>query len=151
VRISFKVSSKVDSRTVLDANGAEKLLGNGDMLFLPPGTSKLIRGQGTFIGDGEIKKVVEFVKEQVDEEDVQEEDIFDNPELALEQVDQMDDELYDQAVETVLTLQQASSSVLQRKLRVGYARAARLIDMMEANGVVGPHRGSKPREILIEQ
>ena len=151
VRISFKVSSKVDSRTVLDANGAEKLLGNGDMLFLPPGTSKLIRGQGTFISDSEIRKVVEFVKDQFDEEDVQEEDIFANTELVLEQDEQMDDELYDQAVETVLTLQQASSSVLQRKLRVGYARAARLIDMMEANGVVGPHRGSKPREILIEQ
>ena len=151
VRISFKVSSKVDSRTVLDANGAEKLLGNGDMLFLPPGTSKLIRGQGTFVSDDEIKKVVEFVKEQMKDENVEEEDIFENPELALEQDDQMDDELYGRAVETVLTLQQASSSVLQRKLRVGYARAARLIDMMEANGVVGPHRGSKPREILIEQ
>ena len=151
VRISFKVSSKVDSRTVLDANGAEKLLGNGDMLFLPPGTSKLIRGQGTYISDGEIRKVVEYVKAQVEEEDIQEEDIFANPELALEHEEQMDDELYGQAVETVLTLQQASSSVLQRKLRVGYARAARLIDMMEANGVVGPHRGSKPREILIEE
>lgn len=151
VRISFKVSSKVDSRTVLDANGAETLLGNGDMLFLPPGTSKLVRGQGSYVSEKEINKVVEFVKEQWEQKEDDLEDIFASDSPLLDEADEMDDELYDQAVETILTLQQASASVLQRKLRVGYARAARLIDMMEANGVVGPHRGSKPREILIEE
>ncbi|MDX9701721.1 MAG: DNA translocase FtsK [Candidatus Auribacterota bacterium] len=151
VRISFKVSSKVDSRTVLDANGAEALLGNGDMLFLPPGTSKLIRGQGAYISEKEINKVVEFVKNQWEEPEDDLEDIFAVESDLPDEIDTSDDDLYDQAVETVLTMQQASASVLQRKLRVGYARAARLIDMMEANGVVGPHRGSKPREILIEE
>ncbi len=150
VRISFKVSSKVDSRTVLDANGAEALLGNGDMLFLPPGTSDLIRGQGAYVSEKEINGVVEFVRNQWDEPEDDLEDIFATDSALSDDMEEMEDDLYDQAVETVLTLQQASASVLQRKLRVGYARAARLIDMMEANGVVGPHRGSKPREILVE-
>lgn len=148
VRISFKVSSKVDSRTVLDANGAEILLGNGDFLFLPPGSSKLIRGQGTYLSDKEIQRIIEFVKGQTPEED-QANDIFEE-ELFTNQNEEIDDELYDQAIEIVKLTKQASSSVLQRKLRIGYARAARLIDIMEANGIVGPHRGSKPREILIE-
>lgn len=148
VRISFKVSSKVDSRTVLDANGAEKLLGNGDFLFLPPGTSKLIRGQGTYVSDAEIHRVVNFIKEQFQEEELEMVDIFSAQQSAGEQDEAMEDELYDQAVEIVKLSQQASASLLQRKLRVGYARAARLVDIMEANGVVGPHRGSKPREIL---
>ncbi|MEW6536348.1 MAG: DNA translocase FtsK [Candidatus Auribacterota bacterium] len=150
VRISFKVSSKVDSRTVLDANGAEALLGNGDFLFLPPGTSKLIRGQGTYVSDAEIHRVVKFVNDQVKEDDVEFIDIFSQDTPNGEPLDDFEDELYDQAVEMVKLTQQASASMLQRKLRVGYARAARLIDIMEANGVVGPHRGSKPREIIEE-
>ncbi len=148
VRISFKVSSKVDSRTVLDSNGAEILLGNGDFLFLPPGTSKLIRGQGTYLSDKEIHNIIEYVKSQTPE-DENNSDIFED-ELFTNQSEEIDDELYDQAVEIIRLTKQASSSVLQRKLRIGYARAARLIDIMESNGIVGPHRGSKPREILIE-
>ncbi|MCB1195937.1 DNA translocase FtsK, partial [bacterium] len=149
VRISFKVSSKVDSRTVLDANGAEALLGNGDFLFLPPGTSKLIRGQGAYVSDKEIHRVVDYIHDQTDEE-TEPFDILEQEELFSPISDEMDDELYEQAVDIVKLSGQASSSILQRKLRVGYARAARLIDMMEANGIVGPHRGSKPRDILVE-
>lgn len=147
VRIAFNVSSKVDSRTVLDANGAEAMLGNGDFLFLPPGTARLIRGQGAYVSDKGINSVIDFVSSQNVEEDNRDifgqEDLFAVPEEA-------EDELYDKAVEEVMLSRQASSSYLQRKLRVGYARAARLIDIMEANGVVGPQRGSKPREILID-
>lgn len=145
-RIAFGVSSMADSRTILDMGGAEKLLGRGDMLFLPMGASKPVRVQGAFVSDKEVEDVVRFVKEQQEarynEEmvpgDVQE-----------EQQPVVDDELYDQAVQIVAEAQTASASLLQRRLRVGYTRAARLIDMMEANGVVGPYEGSKPREVRL--
>lgn len=150
VRISFKVSSKVDSRTVLDANGAEVLLGNGDFLFLPPGSAKLIRGQGTYVSDNEIHSIVTHIKNQCSTDEDNSFDIFEQDEMFVSREEEIDDELYEQAVEVVKLTQQASASILQRKLRVGYARAARLIDIMEANGIVGPHRGSKPREILVE-
>jgi S-DNA-T family DNA segregation ATPase FtsK/SpoIIIE len=135
---------------VLDANGAEKLLGNGDLLFLPPGTSKLIRGQGTYLSDTEIHKIIKHIKDQTPSLEEETIDIFQQATLFNNDPQDMGDELYDKAVEIVTRSQQASSSILQRKLRIGYARAARLIDIMEANGVVGPHRGSRPREILID-
>lgn len=146
-RIAFGVSSQVDSRTILDMAGAEKLLGRGDMLFMPMGASKPIRVQGAFMSDQEVETIVNFVRDQgqaeYDESLVPEID-----DEVLEQ-DEVLDELYDQAVQIVLDAKQASVSLLQRRMRVGYTRAARLIDSMEARGIVGPYEGSKPREVLI--
>lgn len=145
-RIAFGVSSMADSRTILDMGGAEKLLGRGDMLFLPMGASKPTRIQGAFVSDKEVEEVVTFVKEQ-QEAKYHEEMI---PEEVGEEVQTVvDDELFDQAVQIVAEAQTASASLLQRRLRVGYTRAARLIDMMEAKGIVGPYEGSKPREVRI--
>ncbi|MBO8162519.1 MAG: DNA translocase FtsK [Brevibacillus sp.] len=145
-RIAFGVSSMADSRTILDMGGAEKLLGRGDMLFLPMGASKPIRVQGAFVSDKEVEEVVRFVKEQ-QEARYQEEMIPD--ETNDEPMQAVDDDLYDQAVQIVVEAQTASASLLQRRLRIGYTRAARLIDMMEAQGVVGPYEGSKPREVKV--
>ncbi|MDP2941150.1 MAG: DNA translocase FtsK [Candidatus Omnitrophota bacterium] len=147
-RISFKVASKVDSRTVLDMNGADKLLGKGDMLFLRPGESKLIRIQATLVSDREIEKAVNFIKEQG-------EPIYDE-EILKEQhksgvFNQEKDELYDEAVRVIIESNQASVSILQRRMRLGYTRAARLIDAMEREGFVGPFEGSKPRKILVDR
>ncbi|MDD5644572.1 MAG: DNA translocase FtsK, partial [bacterium] len=147
VRIAFAVSSKVDSRTILDGNGAEALLGKGDLLYNPPGSSKLIRAQGTMVSDSEIKGVINHWKQSSAGEKT--EDIISAVETTSGPVD-FEDELYDEAVKLILEHGQASASVLQRRLRIGYARAARLIDIMESNGIVGPQRGSKPREILID-
>ncbi|MBI5115558.1 DNA translocase FtsK [Candidatus Poribacteria bacterium] len=151
-RISFQVSSKVDSRTVLDMNGAEKLIGKGDLLYLPAGLSKPIRAQGVYITDPEINRIVEFLTAQRQAE------YLDPEEEALDEVcnrskepGDHDDALYDDAVRLVLNSGQASISMLQRRLRVGYARAARLIDMMELDGVVGPSQGSQVRDILVGQ
>jgi len=147
-RISFKVASKVDSRTVLDMNGADKLLGKGDMLFLRPGESKLIRAQGSLISDKEIEKVVAFIKAQgepvYDEEIVKEQQksVFTNGQK---------DEIYEEAVRVIMESNQASVSILQRRLRLGYTRAARIIDMMESQGLIGPFEGSKPRKILADR
>ncbi|MGD8191087.1 DNA translocase FtsK 4TM domain-containing protein [Brevibacillus ginsengisoli] len=145
-RIAFGVSSMADSRTILDMGGAEKLLGRGDMLYLPMGASKPTRIQGAFVSDKEVEEVVTFVKEQ-QEVNYQEEMIPE--EVGEESQPVVDDELYDQAVQVVAEAQTASASLLQRRLRVGYTRAARLIDMMEAQGIVGPYEGSKPREVRI--
>jgi len=149
-RISFKVASKVDSRTVLDMNGADKLLGKGDMLFLEPGSPKPVRAQGTFLTDPEIEKVVNFIK-------AQQEPVYDN-EILEQQKKSVSgrggfekDEFFDEAVQMVLETGQASVSMLQRRLRLGYTRAARIIDAMEEEGIIGPFRGSKPREILIQE
>jgi len=144
-RISFKVSSKVDSRTVLDGNGADKLLGNGDLLFLKPGAVKLIRAQGAFIDDEDIETLTNFVRAQGGP--VYEEAIVEGEKKHALNVE--GDELYDDAVRTILQARQASASILQRRLRVGYTRAARLLDLMEQGGVVGPFCGSKAREILV--
>ncbi|WP_164553326.1 FtsK/SpoIIIE family DNA translocase [Brevibacillus marinus] len=145
-RIAFGVSSMADSRTILDMGGAEKLLGRGDMLFLPMGASKPIRVQGAFVSDKEVEEVVRFVKQQ-QQARYQAEMI---PEEASEEPQPViDDELYEQAVQIVAEAQTASASLLQRRLRIGYTRAARLIDMMEAQGVVGPYEGSKPREVKV--
>jgi S-DNA-T family DNA segregation ATPase FtsK/SpoIIIE len=147
-RIAFGVSSQVDSRTILDMVGAEKLLGRGDMLFLPMGASKPIRVQGAFLSDGEVEAVVSYARGQAEAEYI--EDLV--PEIddsASDMDDEKLDELFDQAVHIVLEAKQASVSLLQRRMRIGYTRAARLIDSMEAKGVVGPYEGSKPREVLM--
>jgi len=152
-RISFQVSSKTDSRTILDANGAENLLGMGDMLFLPPGTSHVIRVHGCFVSEAEIKRVVEFVKTQATPnyellarrtKELTESD-------AVSEEEGERDELYARAVELVQMNGQASTSFIQRRLRVGYNRAARMIEMMEEDGIVGPADGSKPRQVLIRK
>ncbi|MCM8770876.1 MAG: DNA translocase FtsK [Candidatus Omnitrophica bacterium] len=147
-RISFQVASKVDSRTVLDANGADKLLGKGDMLFLKPGETKLIRAQGSFVKDAEIQRVVDFIKAQA--EPVYDEEIFKESKTAGFAEGEKDD-LYDEAVRLVMETGQASVSILQRRMRLGYTRAARLIDAMEQAGLVGPYEGSKPRKILADR
>ncbi|EAF1614347.1 DNA translocase FtsK [Listeria monocytogenes] len=145
-RIAFAVSSSIDSRTILDMGGAEKLLGRGDMLLLPVGSSKPTRIQGAFLSDAEVEDVVNYVisqqKAQYSEEMIPD----DIPEVEGE----VTDELYHEAVELVVEMQTASVSMLQRKFRIGYNRAARLIDEMEQRGVVGPHEGSKPRRVNVE-
>jgi len=147
-RISFKVASKVDSRTVLDMNGADKLLGKGDMLFLQPGNEKPIRAQGTLLTDPEIERVVKAIKEQ--REPIYDDEILEQQKKSLSgRAGFSKDDFFDEAVKMVLETGQASVSMLQRRLRLGYTRAARLIDAMEEQGIVGPFRGSKPREILI--
>ena len=147
-RIAFGVSSQVDSRTILDMVGAEKLLGRGDMLFLPMGASKPIRVQGAFLSDNEVESVVGYCRGQAEAE-YNEELVPEIDDSAAEESDEFVDELFDQAVQIVLEAKQASVSLLQRRMRIGYTRAARLIDTMEAKGVVGPYEGSKPREVLM--
>jgi S-DNA-T family DNA segregation ATPase FtsK/SpoIIIE len=146
-RIAFGVSSQVDSRTILDMVGAEKLLGRGDMLFLPVGMSKPIRVQGAFLSDQEVEAVVAFARGQAEAE--YKEDLVPEIEDVVPHEDDGLDELYDQAVQIVVEAKQASVSLLQRRMRVGYTRAARLVDQMEARGIVGPYEGSKPREVLL--
>ena len=157
-RIAFAVSSQIDSRTILDVGGAEKLLGKGDMLFYPVGAVKPHRIQGCFVSDEEVENVVNFVKS--DHTTEYSEDIMNEierqaakeksaksgmPEDAPDDMDVM----LEQAIEVVVEAGQASTSLLQRRLKLGYARAARIIDQMESRGVVGPYAGSKPREVLI--
>jgi S-DNA-T family DNA segregation ATPase FtsK/SpoIIIE len=148
-RISFKVASKVDSRTVLDMNGADKLLGKGDMLFLKPGASKPLRAQGSLVSDAEIERVTNFIKEQ--RRAVYNEEVLSQQFGTRISRDIPRDELYHEAARIVMETGQASVSMLQRRLRLGYTRAARLIDIMEQDGIVGPYRGSKPREILVDK
>lgn len=149
-RISFRVASRVDSRTVLDMNGADKLLGKGDLLFLKPGQPKPIRAQGTLISDAEIERIVGFIKAQkASSYDVQLMEA--QKKKAAFSGKFQKDELFDEAVRVILQTKQASVSMLQRRLGLGYTRAARLIDMMEEEGIVGPYCGSKPREILVEK
>ncbi len=150
-RISFRVATRVDSRTILDVMGAEHLLGKGDMLFLPPGSSRLTRVHGALVTEREINDVVEFWKEQATAEydatylvaPPSEEDESD-----LEEFDGEQDPLYEEAVRVVLEMGKASTSTLQRRLRLGYGRAARILDMMQREGIIGPPDGSKPREVL---
>ena len=146
-RIAFAVSSAIDSRTILDMGGAEKLLGRGDMLFHPVGASKPVRIQGAFLSDEEVQGVVDFVIEQ-QKAQYQENMI---PDEISETKTEVDDEIYGDAVDLVLEMQTASVSMLQRRFRIGYTRAARLIDEMEARGIVGPYEGSKPRTVLMEK
>jgi len=150
-RISFRVSSKVDSRTILDANGAEALLGMGDMLFLSPETARPIRIHGGFISEKEIASIVRFLKRQAEPE--YQEEVLDGDQAETDDsmigLGDMEDKLYEEAARFVVEAGRASTSLLQRRFRVGYGRAARLLDMMEHEGVVGPSEGSKPREVLV--
>jgi len=149
-RISFQVSSKVDSRTILDQLGAEALLGNGDMLFMPPGTSKLARIHGAYVSDGEIERVVDFVKKQGEptyDESIGKMEIREEEEKESEDYD----EKYDEAVALVADLGQASISLIQRYLKIGYNRAARIIERMEAEGIVSKSDGVRPRKVLIRK
>jgi S-DNA-T family DNA segregation ATPase FtsK/SpoIIIE len=153
-RISFKVASKVDSRTILDGGGAESLIGKGDMLFIPPGTSNLVRAQGAFVSDDEINGIVDFLKRKNDPP------VF--AEAVQKQIDSSDeegggmlegggdDEMLNQALEVLKASKRASTSMLQRRLRIGYNRAARIMEELEDRGVVGPENGSSPREILVD-
>lgn len=151
-RVSFQVSSKTDSRTILDCNGAESLLGAGDMLFLPPGTSRLQRSHGAFVSDAEVQRVVDFLKKQG-------KPVYDKRILEVKAGDDKSsdedeelDERYDAAVALVAEAKQASISMIQRRLRIGYNRAARIIEKMEQEGIVGPSDGtSKPREVFINR
>lgn len=157
-RIAFKVATQVDSRTILDTSGADKLLGNGDLLLLSSQSAKLKRLQGVFVSEAEVKRVVKFIKSQKWE--VKEEDLGNevgngiNGKLGLVEIEtdaQYEDSLYGEAKRVVVEAGKASSSLLQRRLRIGYARAARLIDMLEEQGVIGPGAGAKPREILAKR
>jgi DNA segregation ATPase FtsK/SpoIIIE, S-DNA-T family len=155
-RIAFQVASQVDSRTILDTKGAETLIGRGDMLFSPPGTSRLVRAQGAFVGDEEVHEIVEFLKrngppqyaqavqQQIDRATREDEEDGDDG----DEGDGSDEELYSRAIEVLKSSRRASTSMLQRRLRIGYNRAARIMEMMEEKGVVGPENGSSPREIL---
>lgn len=155
-RISFKVASKVDSRTILDGGGAEALIGKGDMLFIPPGTSNLVRAQGAFVSDDEINGIVDYLKEHNDPPNFAEE--------IQNQINASDedgggsgigggeggDELLSNAIDVLRSTKRASTSMLQRRLRIGYNRAARLMEELEERGIVGPENGSSPREILVD-
>jgi DNA segregation ATPase FtsK/SpoIIIE, S-DNA-T family len=147
-RISFRVSSKVDSRTIIDTNGAEHLLGRGDMLFLPPGTSRLIRVHGAYIDETEIGRIVNHIKTQgppaYDETITQSEEEA----LGLEDSDGEHDELFEEALRICVEMKRASTSVLQRRLRIGYGRAAAILDIMEREGLIGQADGSRPRPVL---
>jgi len=150
-RIAFQVASKVDSRTILDFGGADQLIGRGDMLFSPPGTAKIVRAQGALVSDDELNRVVDFLKQNGPpefEEKVQRQ--IDEPDDG-DLVDiEADDEMYEPAIDVLRTTKRASTSMLQRRLRIGYNRAARLMEVLEAKGVVGPENGSSPREILVD-
>jgi S-DNA-T family DNA segregation ATPase FtsK/SpoIIIE len=149
-RISFQVSSKVDSRTILDTVGAEHLLGAGDMLFLPPGSSKMVRVHGAFISEIEIRRLVDFLKKQGKPE--YDTSIIEEKRTREARADEEDyDEKYDEAVAFVAETGQASISLIQRRFRIGYNRAARIVERMEAEGIVGPSDGVKPREVLIHK
>jgi S-DNA-T family DNA segregation ATPase FtsK/SpoIIIE len=148
-RISFQVSSKIDSRTILDTIGAERLLGRGDMLFLPPETSKIVRVHGTYLSESEIRRVTDFLRRQGSPAynqhilETKEEDVVDKEEEY--------DERYDEAVALITQTRMASISFIQRRLRIGYNRAARIIERMEIEGVVGPSDGVKAREVLAKR
>ena len=151
-RIAFQVSSKLDSRVILDVSGADKLVGKGDMLYLPPGSAKLERAQGAFIDDDEVEKLVQFCSNQVDQQF--EKTVQDSIENASsgdddEEVSDADEEIVQKCLEVIRQEKKASTSLLQRRLRLGYTRAARMMDILEQRGIIGPGEGAKPREILI--
>ena len=157
-RIAFQVASQVDSRTILDMGGAEKLLGNGDMLFLSGDAAKPRRIQGSFVSEKEVKRVVDYLTNYYEDLDLEEVNLSVNGEMQQSVMfednpdgdDDVDDDLYEEAREIIIKAGKASSSYLQRRLRIGYARAARLLDILEEKGVVGPPDGSKPRDVLIK-
>jgi S-DNA-T family DNA segregation ATPase FtsK/SpoIIIE len=152
-RVAFQVAAKVDSRTILDAMGADKLLGKGDMLYLPPGAARLIRAQGVLITDPEIQEIVDFIARQG--KPSYEVEIHQQLQKPVSSLDAdggsgEDEALIEQCVEIIRTEQKASVSLLQRRLRLGYTRAARLMDELESRGIVGPNKGAEPRDILVD-
>ena len=157
-RISFAVSSSIDSRTILDSTGAEKLLGKGDMLFLPMGENDPVRVQGAYVSDEDLQKIVDFTveqqKAQYDERFMNLNPELDSSRASLDDVkdakEEYDDPLYNDIVEFVITTGKASASLLQRRFKLGYNRAARIIDLLEERGIIGPQNGSKPREVLVK-
>jgi S-DNA-T family DNA segregation ATPase FtsK/SpoIIIE len=151
-RIAFQVASKIDSRVILDENGADRLLGQGDMLYLPPSTSRLIRAQGVLVTDEEIHRLVEFVSAQSPPSfDVAMQDKLElSSGGAEDDVTEEDEELVEKCLEIIRQEKRASTSLLQRRLRLGYTRAARIVDILEQRGILGPGEGAKPREILVD-
>ncbi|MCX6955618.1 MAG: DNA translocase FtsK, partial [Verrucomicrobia bacterium] len=161
-RIAFQVASQVDSRTILDVKGADTLIGRGDMLFSPPGSSRLVRAQGAFVSDEEVQEMVEFLKkngppqyaqsvqQQIDRAAKEDDEDGDDAEGGDDEEMGDDSELYAQAIDVLKSTKRASTSMIQRRLRIGYNRAARIMDLMEERGVVGPENGSSPREILVD-
>jgi S-DNA-T family DNA segregation ATPase FtsK/SpoIIIE len=160
-RIAFQVASQVDSRTILDVKGADTLIGRGDMLFSPPGTSRLVRAQGAFVADDEIMEIVDFLKrngppqyaqsvqQQIDRAAAEDDEDADEGESGEGDLGN-DEELFQQALAVLKSTRRASTSMIQRRLRIGYNRAARIMDIMEDKGIVGPENGSSPREILVD-
>jgi S-DNA-T family DNA segregation ATPase FtsK/SpoIIIE len=150
-RIAFQVASKIDSRVILDENGADRLLGQGDMLYLPPGTSRLIRAQGVLVTDEEIRRLVDFVSAQSPPafDSAIHEKLQSNA-VTAEEVTDEDEELVEKCLEIIRQEKRASTSLLQRRLRLGYTRAARIVDILEQRGILGPGEGAKPREILVD-
>ena len=150
-RIAYATASRHDSRTILDQVGSERLLGKGDMLLMPPGSSRILRLHGAYVSEQETASLVRWLKKQgkpdLDPDVLREQ----GPETAGGEGGDNDDDLYDQAARLVVAERQASASFLQRRMRVGFSRAARLIDMMERDGLLGPAQGSKPREVLVKQ
>jgi S-DNA-T family DNA segregation ATPase FtsK/SpoIIIE len=152
-RIAFQVASKIDSRVILDENGADRLLGQGDMLYLPPSTSRLIRAQGVLVTDDEIRRLVEFVSAQSPaayDLAVHEKILGTGSSESDEDVTEEDEELVEKCLEIIRQEKRASTSLLQRRLRLGYTRAARIVDILEQRGILGPGEGAKPREILVD-
>jgi S-DNA-T family DNA segregation ATPase FtsK/SpoIIIE len=152
-RIAFQVAARVDSRTILDSMGADKLLGKGDMLYLPPGSAKLIRAQGALITDNEIQSIVEFINKQGKpsyEMEIHEQLSKPSTSFSDEEGIDEDEDLIQQCIEVIRSEQKASVSLLQRRLRLGYTRAARIMDELENRGIVGPSKGAEPRDILID-
>jgi S-DNA-T family DNA segregation ATPase FtsK/SpoIIIE len=151
-RIAFQVASKQDSRVVLDANGADKLLGKGDMLYLPPGSAKPVRAQGVLVSDAEIHKLLDFIGKNAKQQFVPEihQKLSKTTILPDEESNEEDEELVEQAIEVIRQTNRASTSIIQRRLRIGYTRAARIMDLLESRGFVGPNKGAEPRDILVD-
>jgi S-DNA-T family DNA segregation ATPase FtsK/SpoIIIE len=150
-RIAFQVASKIDSRVILDENGADRLLGQGDMLYLPPSASRLIRAQGVLVTDDEIHRLVEFVSKQSPPSfDTAMHEKLQSAATTEEDVTDEDEELVEKCLEIIRQEKRASTSLLQRRLRLGYTRAARIVDILEQRGILGPGEGAKPREILVD-
>src|SRR6185436_11856828 len=147
-RMAFRVSSKVDSRTIIDSNGAEALLGQGDMLFLPPASSRLIRVHGSYASEPEIKRITDFIRKQAEPDYNEEVTLSEQESLEADGFEGEQDELFDEALAIVTDMGRASTSVLQRRLSIGYGRAAKILDSMERQGFIGPAEGSRPRKVL---
>jgi len=149
---SAPFSSKIDSRVILDENGADRLLGQGDMLYLPPSASRLIRAQGVLVTDEEIRSLVEFVSKQGKPafDPAMHEKLQAAANSTEDEVSEEDEELVEKCLEIIREEKRASTSLLQRRLRLGYTRAARIVDILEQRGILGPGEGAKPREILVD-